>query len=71
MASVLQEKSKAFALHIMKVCNENKRSKRESVLTNQLVSSGTVPGSETDTDSFFQLCKEQPVIICIKREHNI
>ena len=36
MGSPLQEKSKAFALQIIKVCNEGKREKRESVLTNQL-----------------------------------
>lgn len=32
MGSPLQEKSKAFALQIIKVCNEVKREKRESVL---------------------------------------
>ena len=31
MGSPLQEKSKAFALQIIKVCNEVKREKRESV----------------------------------------
>ena len=41
MASILQEKSKDFALQIIKVCNEIKLSKRESVLTNQLIRSGT------------------------------
>ena len=45
MASVLQEKSKAFALQIIKVCNEIKLSKRESVLTNQLIRSGTSVGA--------------------------
>lgn len=45
MASVLQEKSKAFALQIIKVCNEIKQSKRESVLTNQLLRSGTSIGA--------------------------
>ena len=45
MASVLQEKSKAFALQIIKVCNEIKKSKRESVLTNQLIRSGTSVGA--------------------------
>lgn len=43
--SPLQEKSKAFALEIIKVCNEIKRSKRESVLTNQLIRSGTSVGA--------------------------
>lgn len=46
MASVLQEKSKAFALQIIKVCNEIKQSKRESVLTNQLRISREFGGAE-------------------------
>ena len=45
MGSPLQEKSKAFALQIIEVCNEVKREKRESVLTNQLVRSGTSVGA--------------------------
>ena len=45
MASPLQDKSKAFALKIIKVCNEIKREKRESVLTNQLLRSGTSIGA--------------------------
>ena len=45
MGSPLQEKSKAFALQIIKVCNEVKRKKRESVLTNQLLRSGTSIGA--------------------------
>ena len=45
MASPLQDKSKAFALEIIKVCNEIKHSKRESVLTNQLIRSGTSIGA--------------------------
>ncbi|HIT35482.1 MAG TPA: four helix bundle protein [Candidatus Faecousia intestinavium] len=45
MPSPLQEKSKAFALEIIRVCNEIKRSKRETVLTNQLIRSGTSVGT--------------------------
>ena len=45
MGSPLQEKSKAFALQNIKVCNEVTREKRESVLTNQLVRSGTSVGA--------------------------
>ena len=45
MGSVLQDKSKAFALRIIKVCNEVKLCKRESVLTNQLIRSGTSIGA--------------------------
>ena len=37
--------SKAFALEIIKVCNEIKRTKKESVLTNQLIRSGTSVGA--------------------------
>lgn len=39
------DKSKAFALRIIKVCNEVKANKRESVLTNQLIRSGTSVGA--------------------------
>lgn len=45
MGSPLLEKSKAFALTIIKVCNEVKQSKHESILTNQLVRSGTSIGA--------------------------
>lgn len=45
MNSPLMEKSKAFALRIIKVCNEIKREKKESILTNQLVRSGTSIGA--------------------------
>lgn len=45
MSSALLDKSKAFALEIIKVCNQIKREKKESVLTNQLVRSGTSIGA--------------------------
>ena len=45
VASILQEKSKTFALNIIKVCNEIKQNNRESVLTNQLIRSGTSIGA--------------------------
>ena len=45
MSSPLLDKSKAFALAIIRVCNHIKSSKRESVLTNQLVRSGTSIGA--------------------------
>ena len=45
MGIPLQEKSKAFALRIIRVCNEVKEKKRESVLTNQLIRSGTSIGA--------------------------
>lgn len=43
--SPLLVKSKAFALDIIRVCNEIKQSKRESVLNNQLIRSGTSIGA--------------------------
>ena len=45
MGSPLQEKSKSFALQIIRVCNEVKEKKREAVLTNQLLRSGTSIGA--------------------------
>ena len=45
MGSPLQEKSKSFALQIIRVCNEVKEKKREAVLTNQLLRSGTSVGA--------------------------
>ena len=45
MASPLLDKSKAFAVRIIKVCNEVKSEKKESILTNQLVRSGTSIGA--------------------------
>ena len=38
-------KSKEFALQIIKVCNYVKQTKKESVLTNQLLRSGTSVGA--------------------------
>jgi len=52
MNSPLIDKSKAFALLIIKVCNEIKSSKRESVLTNQLIRSGTSIGANI-REAFF------------------
>lgn len=45
MDSLLLTKSKSFALEIIKLCNEIKRARRESVLTNQLIRSGTSIGA--------------------------
>ena len=45
MGSPLLIKSKQFALDIIKVCNNVKNEKRESVLTNQLIRSGTSIGA--------------------------
>ena len=43
--SPLIAKSKEFALQIIKVCNFVKQTKKETVLTNQLVRSGTSVGA--------------------------
>lgn len=45
MGSPLQEKSKVFALQMKKVCKEVKQKKRESVLPNQHLHSGTGVGA--------------------------
>ena len=43
--SLLISKSKEFALQVIKVCNFVKRNKKESVLSNQLIRSGTSIGA--------------------------
>ncbi len=45
MSSPLLDKSKSFALQIIKICNTIKATKKESVLTNQLIRSGTSIGA--------------------------
>lgn len=45
MSSALLSKSKSFALQIIKVCNAIKSNRKESVLTNQLIRSGTSVGA--------------------------
>ena len=50
--SPLLIKSKAFALNIIKICNDVKREKHESILTNQLVRSGTSIGANI-REAFF------------------
>ena len=45
MASPLLDQSKAFALEITKVSNQINLEKKESVLTNQLIRSGTSIGA--------------------------
>lgn len=45
MDSPLIIKSKEFALQIIKICNIVKKEKHESVLTNQLIRSGTSIGA--------------------------
>ncbi|MBQ7574721.1 MAG: four helix bundle protein [Clostridia bacterium] len=45
MESPLLIKSKEFALDIIKICNTVKKEKKETVLTNQLIRSGTSIGA--------------------------
>ena len=45
MNSPLIVKSKQFALDVIKACNKVKNEKRETVLTNQLIRSGTSIGA--------------------------
>lgn len=45
MESPLLIKSKQFALDIIKLCNKVKNEKKETVLTNQLIRSGTSVGA--------------------------
>lgn len=44
-SSPLIDKSKEFALEVIKVCNIIKQGKKETVLTNQLIRSGTSVGA--------------------------
>ena len=43
--SILLDKSKELALEVIRLCNEVKTNKKESILTNQLVRSGTSVGA--------------------------
>lgn len=45
MVNSLVEKSKSFAVNIVKKCNEIKTNKKETILTNQLLRSGTSIGA--------------------------
>ncbi|MBQ3046770.1 MAG: four helix bundle protein [Clostridia bacterium] len=50
--SPLMVKSKELALQIIKTCNEIKSQKKESVLTNQLIRSGTSIGANIREANF-------------------
>ena len=45
MTSPLIEKSKSFALQVIRICDTIKKERKESVLTNQLLRSGTSIGA--------------------------
>ena len=52
--SPLITKSKSFALEIIKVCNHIKQTKKETVLTNQLIRSGTSIGANINEANYGQ-----------------
>ena len=52
--SILLNKSKQFALDIIKVCNQIRKEKRETVLTNQLLRSGTSIGANLHESKYAQ-----------------
>ena len=43
--NILLDKSKDFALEVIRLCNEIQTNRKESILTNQLVRSGTSVGA--------------------------
>ena len=66
MDSPLLAKSKQFALDIIKVCNKVKSEKRESVLTNQLIRSGTSIGANI-REAFYGHGKNDFRAVCRRR----
>ena len=52
--SVLREKSKEFAISIILTCQEIKKINKESVLTNQLIRSGTSIGANIHEANYAQ-----------------
>lgn len=50
--SPLISKSKQFALQVIKVCNQVKNDKKETIITNQLIRSGTSIGANI-REAFF------------------
>ncbi|MBQ2729157.1 MAG: four helix bundle protein [Clostridia bacterium] len=56
--SILRDKSKEFAKNIVFLCRELKNRKIESVLTNQLLRSGTSVGANIFEGKYAQGCKD-------------
>ena len=52
--SIMLEKSKDFAVEIVKVCREIRASKKEAVLSNQLIRSGTSIGANIHESKYAQ-----------------
>ena len=62
--SIMLEKAKDFAVNIVNLCRNIKETKRESVLTNQLLRSGTSiganitnPSMPTERQTLLQKCR--------------
>ena len=62
--SILLDKSKVLALEVIKLCNEVKTNKNESILTNQLVRSGTSVGANI-REAFYAHGKPTSLQNCI------
>ena len=61
--SIMLEKAKDFAVNIVNLCRNIKETKRESVLTNQLLRSGTSIGANLHEAQYAQgtkFCTPQP-----------
>ena len=54
MESPLIIKSKQFALNVIKICNSVKERRKESILTNQLLRSGTSIGANIRESNYAQ-----------------
>ena len=50
--SIMLDKAKDFAVHIVNLCKSIKETKKESVLTNQLLRSGTSIGANTHESKY-------------------
>ena len=64
--SPLLVKSKAFALEVIKACNEIKKAKHESVLVNQFLRSGTSIGANI-REAFYGHGKADFIANCTQR----
>ncbi|MBQ8508500.1 MAG: four helix bundle protein [Clostridia bacterium] len=56
--SILRDKSKEFAIQIVTLCREIKETRREAVLTNQLLRSGTSIGANLHEAQYAQGTKD-------------
>ncbi len=66
--SIMLDKAKDFAVNIVNLCRSIKETKRESVLTNQLLRSGTSIGANIHESKYAhngRLCRKNAD--CVKR----